>query len=287
MPSQFWNNAMPVLCVTNQKGGCGKTVTATNLAAGLARLGKKTLIVDLDPQAPVASCLGVHPPAELVPMVDALTQKGRAGERVLASPTANLFVLPGDATLDHEALVRVPLPDTVLQRALQPLRDRFDFLVLDTPPLLDFVTFNAIMAADWLIVPCDADKESLQSLRRTIEVAFTYVEHRPEIDPTRFYRVLLTIVDERETVINAWREEELRGLGAPVFATKIHRATAFKKARGYGLSIFDYHERHRGSGGAQRGAADFEELTEEVMSYVRGADPAERRGADRAARQAG
>ena len=206
----------------------------------------------------------------------------------MASPTANLFVLPGDATLDHEAMVRAPLPDTVLQRALQPLRGRFEFVVLDTPPLLDFVTFNAIMAADWLIVPCDADKESLQSLRRTIEVAFTYVEHRPEINPARFYRVLRTIVDERETVINSWLEAELRGLGAPVFITAIHRATAFKKARGYGLSIFDYSERHRGSGGAERGAADFEQLTEEVILYARGADPAEWRWADRAAaRQAG
>src|SRR5512135_1301684 len=274
---------MPVICVTNQKGGCGKTVTATNLSAGLARNGRNTLLVDLDPQAPVAPGLGVRPPAELVPMIAAITQKGRAGERVLASPTPNLFVLPGDATLDHEALVRVPLPDTVLQRALQPLRGRFEFVVLDTPPLLDFVTFNAIMAADWLIVPCDADKESLQSLRRTIEVAFTYVEHRPELDPARFYRVLRTIVDERETVINAWLEDELRGLGAPVFTTAIHRATAFKKARGYGLSIFDYTERHRGSGGAQRGAADFEQLTEEVIWYARGADPAEWRWADCAA----
>src|SRR5512135_2429001 len=271
---------MPVLCVTNQKGGCGKTVTATNLAAGLARRGKRTLIVDLDPQAPVAPSLGVQSPAELVPLLEALTRKGRAGERVLASSTPNLFVLPGDATLDHEALVRVPLPDTVLQRALQPLRGQFEFLVLDTPPLLDFVTFNAIMAADGLIVPCDADKESLQSLRRTIEVAFTYVEHRPEIDPARFYRVLLTIVDDRETVINGWLEGELRGLGASVFETAIHRATAFKKARGYGLSIFAYSERHHGSGGAQRGAADFEQLTEEVMWYGRGADPAEWRWAD-------
>src|SRR5512143_2481957 len=195
---------MPVICVTNQKGGCGKTVTATNLTAGLARRGRKTLILDLDPQAPVAPSLGVRPPAELPPMVEAVTRKGRAGERVLGSPAPNLFVMPGDATLDHDALAKVPLPDTVLQRALKPIRETFDFIVLDTPPHLDFVTFNAIMAADWLIIPCDADKESLQSLRRTIEVAFTYVEHRREIDPARFYRVLQTIVDERETVINGW-----------------------------------------------------------------------------------
>src|SRR5512144_2779211 len=278
---------MPVICVTNQKGGCGKTVTATNLSAGLARRGRKTLIVDLDPQAPVAPGLGVRPPAELPPMVEALTRKGRAGERVLESPAPDLFVMPGDATLDHDALAKVPLPDTALQRALRPLRTGFEFIVLDTPPHLDFVTFNAIMAADRLIIPCDADKESLQSLRRTVEVAFAYLEHRPEIDPGRFYRVLPTIVDDRETVINGWLEEELRGLGAPAFAARIHRATAFKKARGDGLSIFDYVERHRGSGSARRGAADFERLTEEVIGYVSGADTVERSGADYAARQAG
>jgi chromosome partitioning protein len=278
---------MPVICVTNQKGGCGKTVTATNLSAGLARRGRKTLVVDLDPQAPVAPGLGVRPPAELVPMVEAITKKGRAGGRVLESPTPNLFVMPGDATLDHEALAKVPLPDTVLQRALKPIREGFDFIVLDTPPHLDFVTFNAIMAADWLIVPCDADKESLQSLRRTIEVAFAYIEHRPEIDPASFYRVLMTIVDDREKVMNGWLEDELQGLGAPVFATKIHRATAYKKARGYGLSIFDYNERHRGYGSARRGVADFEQLTEEVISYGSREDTAERRGADNAANQAG
>src|SRR5512135_2425182 len=98
LPAQFWNEAMPVICVTNQKGGCGKTVTATNLAAGLARRGRKTLIVDLEPQAPVAPGLGILPPAELPPMIEAITRKGRAGERVLESVAPNLFVMPGDAT---------------------------------------------------------------------------------------------------------------------------------------------------------------------------------------------
>jgi chromosome partitioning protein len=279
---------MPVICVTNQKGGCGKTVTAANLAAGLARKGKRTLIIDLDPQAPIGPNLGVHPSTEMVSLVEAITKKGRAGERVLESPVPSLSVMPGDATLDHEALAKIPLPDTVLQRALRPLRERFEFIVLDTPPHLDFVTFNAIMAADWLLVPCDADKESLQSLRRTIEVAFAYIEHRPEVDPANFYRVLMTIVDEREKVINGWLEEELRRLGTPTFATKIHRATAFKKARGHGLSIFDYDERHRGSEGSRRGVAEFEQLTEEVISYEReGQDSGEQRGTANAAAQAG
>ena len=257
---------MTTLCITNQKGGCGKTVTAINLAAGLARRGKRVLLVDLDPQAPVAPDLGVQPSPELVPLAEALTKKGRAGERVLETPIPNLSVMPGDASLDHEPLAKVPLPDTVLQRALRPLQERFEFIVLDTPPHLDFVTFNAIMAADRLILPCDADRESLQSLRRTIEVAFAYLEHRPEVDPARFYKVLVTIFDDRDRTMNAWLDEELTRLHVPSFETRIHRATAFKKARAYGLSIFDFVEQHRSYAGARRGAEDFERLTEEVMS---------------------
>ena len=258
---------MPTVCVTNQKGGCGKTVTAVNLAAGLARKGLRTLIVDLDPQAPVAPGLGVVP-GDMPTLAEAIIGKGRAGERVVETSTAGLSVMPGDASLDHETLVKVPLPDTVLQRALKPLRARFDWIVIDTPPHIDFVTFNAIMASDRLILPCDADKESLQSLQRTIEVAFAYVEHRPEIDPATFYRVLQTIHDDRDRTMNTWLAGELERLQAPTFKTVIHRTTALKKARAFGMSIFDFNDRHRGYTGGKRAVEDFEQLTDEVVSDV-------------------
>ena len=257
---------MTIITITNQKGGCGKTVTAVNLACGLARKGNKVLLIDLDPQAPLASCLGVKPPDDLLPIAEAIKQR-RAGEVIQPTPIANLFVAPGDVSLDHQALANEPLRDTVLQRALAPIKSGFDYLLLDTPPHLDLVTLNAIMAADWLILPCDADKESLQSLKRTITVAFTYIEHRPEIDPAAFYKVLATIYDDRDKTMNGWFEAELAKLGNPPFKTKIHRATAFKKARAYGLSIFDYNERYTGQAGSRRGVADFEQLTEEVMAY--------------------
>jgi chromosome partitioning protein len=255
---------MSIITITNQKGGCGKTVTAINLASGLARHGSTTLLIDLDPQAPLASGLGVQPPANLLPIAEAIKTR-RVGEIVLATPTKNLFVAPGDVSLDHQALANEPLRDTILQRALAPIKARFDYILIDTPPHLDLVTLNAIMAADWLILPCDADKESLQSLKRTLQVAFTYIEHRPEIDPSTFYKVLATIYDDRDKVMNTWFEAELAKLSNPPFTTRIHRATAFKKARAYGMSIFDYGEKNPKAG--EKGGSDFRNLTEEVIAY--------------------
>lgn len=257
---------MPILGVTNQKGGVGKTLTAINLAAGLARAGNRTLLVDLDPQAPVAPSLGVKPAADLMPMAEALKQK-RAGGLVTATATPNLFVMPGDVSLDHQALANEPLRDTVLKRALEPLQGEFAYIVCDSAPHLDLVLCNLVMVADWLILPCDADRESLESLRRTLEVAFTYVEYRPDVDPATFYKVLVSMYDDRDRTLNAWFEEQLSRLGSPPFETRIHRATALKRARAHSLSIFDFVERHRGHAGGERAASEFENLVREVIEY--------------------
>jgi cellulose biosynthesis protein BcsQ len=127
------------------------------------------------------------------------------------------------------------------------------------------VTLNAIMASDWLILPCDADREALTSLRRTMEVMLKCLQYRPQIDPARFYKVLVTIFDDRDKTVNVWFEEQLAKLENPPFKTKVHRATAFKKARAHGLSIFDYTEKYPRAG--DRGALDFQQLTEEVIAY--------------------
>lgn len=255
---------MPTVCITNQKGGCGKTVTATNLAAGLARKGLLVLLVDLDPQGPVAPGLGVSPSEEMLPIAEALRKK-RLHEIALPTRDPNLIVVPGDVSLDHQALSGEPLRDTVLERALVGLREQFDYVLLDTPPNLDLVTLNAIMASDWLIVPCDVDRESLSSLNRTLEVAFQYVEYRPEVVPEQFFRVLVTIYDPRDQVMNAWLDKQLLSLPTPPFEVRIRRSTALKKARASGLSIFEY--RDKNPTGARGAAQDFERLTQEVIAY--------------------
>jgi cellulose biosynthesis protein BcsQ len=124
------------------------------------------------------------------------------------------------------------------------------------------------MAADWLILPCDVDRESLLSLVRTLEVTSEYVRYRPEVDPIDFYKVLVTMFDHRDQVVNAWFDAQLGQLACPQFRTRVRRATAFKKARANGLSIFDYQERGRLSGAAaRRGGEDFLSLTQEVIAH--------------------
>ena len=257
---------MPTICITNQKGGCGKTMTAINLGAGLARQDRRVLLVDLDPQGPVAAGLGAPLPEDLLPLAPAILDR-LLDRIVIPTPTAGLWVIPSDTSIDAQAFYKKP--PTTIRRALRALEQPFDFIVLDTPPNLDLVTLNAIMAADWLMLPCDVDKESLLSLRRTIEVVFEYVEDREDVVLEDFYRVLVTMVDPRSRVMNRWFETQIAPLAAVLFQTRIHRADAFKKARTEGLSIYDYvTTRRMHSKESQRAAEEYTRLTEEVIAHA-------------------
>lgn len=263
-----------IIGVTNQKGGVAKTATAINLSVALARRRRKTLLIDLDQQGSISRCLGLSLRDDLLPIAEAIKQR-RAGEIVVETSTPNLFVMPGDNSLDNDALSTEKLRDTVLQRALSPIRDRYDFIICDSAPRLDLVVTNLIMAADWLILPCDADRESVESLKATLSVVFAYLEYRPEAKPGTFYKVLVNLYDERHRIMNAWLERQLAMLGNPPFRTWIHHSTAFVQARNHSLSIFDYAEAHRASEGCKRGVSEFEQLAEEVMDYVNATTDAE------------
>jgi chromosome partitioning protein len=253
------------IAITQQKGGVGKTATAVHLAAGLARAGLRTLIIDLDPQGPVAPGLGVDPPADLTPLADAVAARTLA-DVVRPAPTPNLFVAPGDPGLDPAAFARLPHRATALRLALSDLAPAFDAVVIDTPPSLDLVTLNAAMAADWVILPCDADAESVKSLERTFRAVRTYLQHRPEVDPAGFCRVVVTQVDPRRRVLNDWLDAQLAPLGGVVFETRVHKSEAFPKARANGETVYDYAARHP-AGTAPRAARELTDLTGEVLDH--------------------
>src|SRR4029453_465502 len=147
---------MPTICITNQKGGCGKTMTAINLGAGLARQDRRVLPVDLDPQGAVAAGLGAPLPEDLLPLAPAVLDR-LLDRIVIPTPTAGLWGIPSDTSIDAQAFYKKP--PTPIRRALHALEQPFDFIVLDTPPNLDLVTLNAIMAAHWLMIPCVWDKK--------------------------------------------------------------------------------------------------------------------------------
>ncbi len=256
-----------VVAVTNQKGGCGKTTTAVNLAAGLALLNpsEKVLIVDLDLQGSVANCLNLTLPSSLLPIAMALKQK-RLSEIIQHTSIPGLEVAPGDPSLDVPALQNEPRRDFIMQRALASVRDQYQWIILDTPPNLEIITCNALMAADFLVIPCDVDRESLGGLKHTIEIASVYLEDRPEIDPASFCRILITMYDNRDQVINAWFEQLIKPLGPQLFKTRIKRATAMKKARANGLAIFQYADQNPN---ARTIAEEFATLVHEVENHAR------------------
>lgn len=256
-----------VVAVTNQKGGCGKTTTAVNLAAGLVPLCApgKVLVVDLDPQGSVANSLNLDLALTLLPIATALKQK-KLHDIVQPTSVPGLDVVPGDASLDVPALQNEPRRDFIVQRALGQVRTRYDWIILDTPPNLEIVTCNALVAADFLVIPCDVDRETLGGLRHTIEIAGVYLEDRPEIDLTAFCRILVSMYDYRDQVINAWFEQLIEPLRPQLFHTRIKRATALKKARANGLTIFQYAEQNSG---AKPAAAEFAMLAREVYAHAR------------------
>jgi chromosome partitioning protein len=255
------------IAVTQQKGGVGKTATAVHLAAGLARAGHRTLIIDLDPQAPVAPHLGASPPDDLTPLAAAISES-RLRDVIMPTPVAGLSVAPGDHGLDPGAFARLPMRETLLKRALAALPDPFEFVVLDTPPSLDLVTLNAVMAADLAVLPCDADAESVKSLGRTLRVIHTYLGFRPGVDPARFARVLVTLADPRRRVLNGWAAAQLAPLAGVTFATTVHRSEAFPKARANGETVFEYAARHP-AGTAARSVKELEQLVGEVAGHER------------------
>lgn len=226
------------------------------------------LLIDLDTRGPLADDLSVAVPEGLPPLAEAL-KRGQFDDAVIATPIPNLCLIPGDLSLDEQSLANEPLRDAVLQRALQKLQQPFSFVLLDTPPGLNLITLNAIMAAEKLVIPCDSDRESLEAAKRTIEAALQYLQFRPEINAETFYRVLVSMVDHRDRVVNDWFETQLQHLRLPAFKTRIRRSTGIKKARAHGLSIFDYSERQRSKHrDAGAGAADFASFADELLAYA-------------------
>jgi len=258
-----------VIGITAQKGGVGKTMTAINLSAGLASKGRSVLVIDTDPQSPIAKKFDITPPDDLLPIAYALKQR-QLNKIILKSPRFDgLSVAPGDVSLDDKALSTERFRDTIFEKAIQPVRDEFDYILIDTPPTLDLVTTNAMVAADWLILPTDVDADSLQSLRRTLDVAFEFFSERESgYDPETFYRILVNLYNPKTKIMNRWLDKQLAPQEKRMFQTKIRIADALKKARAEEMTIFDYRKKKLVTGRETRNAVDdYNNLTEEVIAH--------------------
>lgn len=261
---------MPIIAISNQKGGVGKTTTTLNLGAALQAAGKRVLLVDLDPQGNLTIAAGLLQPDTLSPSIgELLAQAARAGGRAPAAASAivrspaGLDLLPANSQLSAAelALVSAIGRETVLQTVLTPLLPSYDVVLMDCLPSLSLLVVNAFTAADGIIIPVQADYLAMQGLAQVMETIGA-VQRR--LNPTlQIYGILLTMVDPRtaharevvSTVRQAF-EGQIR-----VFEAEIRLQVALKDTSKAGVSIFDYDPR---SAAAQA----YSRLAQEVIAVV-------------------
>lgn len=236
-----------VISIANQKGGVGKTTTAVNLGASLAADGRRVLIVDMDPQGNASSGCGV-PVQELTSGVyDALMNGQALGEIVRSTEIDSLYVAPSNRDLAGAGLELTELeqPHFRLRDVLKPVKDQYDYLVVDSPPSLDLLTINGLTAADTVLVPVQCEyyaMEGLSKLMDTIEMVKETLN--PEL---RLEGILFTMYDPRNNLSHQVITEVKGFYSEQCFETMIPRNIRLSEAPSHGKPCITYDLASRGS----------------------------------------
>ena len=250
-----------IIAFANQKGGVGKTTSAVNVAAALGLLGKRTLLVDCDPQGNTTSGVGVPKKAPAAFTYDLLIGRARAEDAIVATGFKNLDLIPSNMALAGAEfeLVDAADRDTRLKSALEILRDHYDYVVIDCPPSLGILTINTLVAADGVVIPMQCEYYSLEGLSQLI-ITIRNIKRRmnPDLEITG---ILLTMYNGRLNLTTQVVAELKRYYAGKLFRTPIQRSVRLTEAPGFGKPIV-YFDRWSKGGIAYMDVA--EELTERI-----------------------
>ncbi len=246
-----------IIAVVNQKGGVGKTTTALNLAAYLAHLGKFVLLVDLDPQANATSGLGVDHRELDHGVYEAIIGERGIREVVVDTEHAGFRVAPASTSLAGAAVELVNVDDREfrLKQALSTARNDYDYILIDCPPSLGLITINALVAADSVLIPVQAEYyalEGLGSLLQTIDLVREHLQPNIEI-----FGAVLTMFDTRNKLSQEIMDELYKFFPDKIFRSVIPRSVRFAEAPSFGKTILGYDPSSKAARSYERLAREF------------------------------
>ena len=253
------------ITIANEKGGVAKTTTAVSLAAAFAELGNKVLLVDADAQANATLSLGLEPDLQTQTLFNAFLQTTDIQAIIQPTRSPGISIIPSNrqVTLIEKDLTRLDRYETRLSTILKPVAAQFDFAIFDCPPFLGSVTLNTLTAADFLIIPTQAEYYSIYALRNMMELVRTV---RTRFNPGLTYRLLITLFDRRNRIHRILGEQLHENFSLGLFQTLIQVDTRLRESPLEGKTIFQLAPRSRAT-------CQYRSLAQELLEYKSDREP--------------